>query len=63
MVSDIITPGKYPPGPHGRTDIAGCISCPGYVELRMGKDMRRVEDLVAYFREVMILREQRKCNK
>ena len=39
------------------------MACPGYVELRVGKDMRRDEDLVAYFREVMILREQRKCNK
>ena len=26
MVSDIITPGETPPGSHGLTDVAGCIS-------------------------------------
>ena len=31
-----------------------------YEELKIGKDMRRDEDLVACFREVMLLREQRK---
>ena len=39
------------------------MTCPGYTELRVGKDMRRNEDLAAYFREVLLLREKRKCNK
>ena len=37
--------------------------CPGYAELRVGKDMRRDQDLVSYFREVLILREKRKSKK
>ena len=37
------------------------MACPGYAELRVGKDMRRNEDLAAYFREVLLLREKRKC--
>ena len=34
-----------------------------YEALKIGKDMRRDEDLVACFREVMLLREQRKGKK
>ena len=37
--------------------------CPGYAEVRVGKDMRRDQDLVSYFREVLILREKRKSKK
>ena len=40
-----------------------CNGLPRLCRTEVGKDMRRDEDLVAYFREVMILREQRKCNK
>ena len=35
MVSDIITPGETPPGSHGLTDVAGCIS------LNVERSMRR----------------------
>ena len=33
--------------------------CPGYAELRVGKDMGMDGDLVAYFRDVMKIREKR----
>ena len=36
------------------------MSCPGYEELRMGKDMEMNGDLVQYFREVLLAREKRK---
>ena len=39
------------------------MACPGYAELRAGKDMSKDKDLVDYFREVMLLREKRKCKK
>ena len=35
--------------------------CPGYAELRAGKDMQKDVDLVSYFREVLLLREKKKC--
>ena len=34
------------------------MSCPGYAELRVGKDMTKDTDMVSYFREVMIQREK-----
>ena len=39
------------------------INCPGYAEVRVSKDMGSDEDMVAYLREVFLLRERRKCNK
>ena len=39
------------------------MSCPGYTELRVGKDMAKDEDLVAYSREVLKIREKRKQSK
>ena len=36
------------------------MSCPGYAELRVGKDMGKDTDMVSYFREVLILREKAK---
>ena len=36
------------------------MSCPGYAELRVGKDMEEDTDMVSYFREVLILREKAK---
>ena len=36
------------------------MTCSGYAELRMGKDMSKNEDLAAYFRGVLLLREKRK---
>ena len=36
------------------------MSCPGYAELRVGKDMGMDGDLVAYFRDDMKIREKRK---
>ena len=37
--------------------------CPGYEDIRVGKDMMKDRDLVNYFREVLMLREKRKCDK
>ena len=37
--------------------------CPGYADLRVGKDMRSDQDLVSYFRELILLREKRKRKK
>jgi hypothetical protein len=34
--------------------------CPGYVELRIGKNMQKDRDLVSYFREVLLIREKKK---
>ena len=39
------------------------MTCSGYAELRMGKDMNKNEDLAAYFRGVLVLRERGKCNR
>ena len=39
------------------------MSCPGYSELRVGKDMGKDGDLVAYFRDVLKIREKRKMRK
>ena len=39
------------------------MTCMGYVELRTGKDLEKDTDLVAYFREVLLLREKRKSKK
>ena len=39
------------------------MTCSGYAELRMGKDMGKNEDLAAYFRGVLLLREKGKCNR
>ena len=39
------------------------LACPGYAELRVGKDMSRNEDLAAYFRDVLLRREKRKSKK
>ena len=39
------------------------MACPGYEDLRAGKDMMKDEDLVSYFREVLLLREKRKHRK
>ena len=35
------------------------MACPGYRDLRVGKDMMMDGDLVNYFREVLLLRERR----
>ena len=37
--------------------------CPGYVELRIGKDMQKDKDLVSYFREVLLTREKKKSTR
>ena len=37
--------------------------CPGYVELRVGKDMQKDKDLVSYFREVLLTREKKKSTR
>ena len=39
------------------------IACPGYEDLRVGKDMMNDGDLVKYFREVLLIRERRKVQK
>ena len=39
------------------------MTCPGYSELRVGKDMSRNQDLATYFRDVLLLREKRKSKK
>ena len=39
------------------------MACPGYEDLRAGKDMSKDGDLVSYFREVLLLREKRKLTK
>ena len=39
------------------------MSCPGYSDLRAGKDMGKDCDLVAYFRDVLKIREKRKVKK
>ena len=39
------------------------MSCPGYTELRVGKDMSKDGDLVGYFREVLKIREKKKKKK
>ena len=39
------------------------MACPGYEDLRVGKDMMMDGDLVNYFREVLLLREKRKLTK
>ena len=42
---------------------AHLMSCPGYSEFRAGRDMERDSDLVAFFRDVLLAREKRKCMK
>ena len=37
--------------------------CPGYADVRVGKDLDRDRDLVSYFREVMLLRERNNVKK
>ena len=37
--------------------------CPGYVELRIGRDMQKDKDLVSYFREVLLTREKKKSTR
>ena len=37
--------------------------CPGYADVRVGKDLDRDRDLVSYFREVMLLRERNNAKK
>ena len=39
------------------------MTCMGYREQRIGKDLGKDTDLVAYFREVLLLREKRKSKK
>ena len=36
------------------------MACPGYEDLRVGKDMMNDGDLVKYFREVLVIREKNK---
>ena len=39
------------------------MACPGYEDLRLGKDMMNDRDLVKYFRVVLLIRERRKVQK
>ena len=39
------------------------MACPGYENLRVGKDMMNDGDLVKYFREVLLIREKRNVQK
>jgi hypothetical protein len=39
------------------------MACPGYKDLRVGKDMMMDGNLVNYFREVLLLRERRQSRK
>ena len=39
------------------------MACPGYEDLRVGKDIMKDSDLVNYFRKVLLLRERRKNMK
>ena len=39
---------------------AHVMSCTGYKELRVGKDMSKDGDLVTFFMEVLLIREKRR---